>query len=67
MFDTEGLTLEGIIIDGDVPATDIPYFVPGGVPAPPAPLGDCIAYIIGLPEGICIHEVVIRPTGQLNP
>jgi 3-oxoacyl-[acyl-carrier protein] reductase len=67
MFDTEGLTLEGIIIDGDVPATDIPYFVPGGVPAPAAPLGDCIAYIIGFPEGICIHEVVIRPTGQLNP
>ena len=67
MFDTEGLTLEGIVIDGDVPATDIPYFVPGGVPASPEPLGDCIAYIIGLPEGICVHEIVIRPTGQLNP
>ena len=67
MFDTEGLTLEGIIIDGDVSASDIPYFVPGGVPAPPTPLGDCIAYIMGLPEGICVHEIVIRPTGQLNP
>ena len=67
MFDTEGLTLEGIIIDGEVPATDVPYFAPGGQPGPPEPLGDCIAYIIGLPEGICVHEIVIRPTGQLNP
>jgi NADP-dependent 3-hydroxy acid dehydrogenase YdfG len=67
MFDTEGLTLEGIVIDGDVPPSDIPYFVPGGVPAAPTPLGDCIAYIMGLPEGICVHEIVIRPTGQLNP
>ena len=67
MFNTEGLTLEGIIIDGEVPSTDIPYFVEGGQPGSPEPLGDCIAYVIGLPEGICVHEMVIRPTGQLNP
>ena len=67
MFDTEGLTLEGIIIDGDVPATDIPYFVDGGVPAQAGPLADCIAYIMGLPDGICVNELVVRPTGQLNP
>jgi len=67
MFDTEGLTLEGIVFDGDVPVTDIPYFVPGGTPATPEPLADCIAFIMGLPDGICVNELVIRPTGQLNP
>jgi NADP-dependent 3-hydroxy acid dehydrogenase YdfG len=67
MFDTEGLTLEGVVIDGDVPPMETPMFVAGGAPAPTAPLADCIAYIIGLPEGICVHELVVRPTGQLNP
>jgi NADP-dependent 3-hydroxy acid dehydrogenase YdfG len=67
MFETEGLTLEGIIFDGDVPNSDIPYFVEGGIPVPPQPLADCIAYIIGLPDGICVNEMVVRPTGQLNP
>jgi NADP-dependent 3-hydroxy acid dehydrogenase YdfG len=67
MFDTEGLTLEGIVFDGEVPAVDIPYFVDGGVPAQAGPLADCIAYIMGLPDGICVNEMVVRPTGQLNP
>jgi NADP-dependent 3-hydroxy acid dehydrogenase YdfG len=67
MFETEGLTYEGIIFDGDIPPSDIPYFVPGGVPAAPEVLADCVSYIIGLPEGVCVHEMVVRPTGQLNP
>lgn len=67
MFETEGLTLEGIVIDGEPPAYDIPMFVPGSGPAPPAPLADTIAFMIGQPEGICINEMVVRPTGQLNP
>jgi NADP-dependent 3-hydroxy acid dehydrogenase YdfG len=67
MFETEGLTMDGIIFDGDIPASDIPYFVEGGVPVPPDSLADCIAYIIGLPDGICVNELVVRPTGQLNP
>jgi NADP-dependent 3-hydroxy acid dehydrogenase YdfG len=67
MFETEGLTIEGIIIDGDVPNSDMPFFVEGGIPVPPQPLADCIAYIIGLPDGICVNEMVVRPTGQLNP
>jgi NADP-dependent 3-hydroxy acid dehydrogenase YdfG len=67
MFDTEGLTMEGLVFDGDIPDVDIPYFVADGVPAAPDPLADCIAYMISRPEGICIHEIVVRPTGQLNP
>jgi NADP-dependent 3-hydroxy acid dehydrogenase YdfG len=67
MFETEGLTLEGVIVDGDVPAYDAPMFVAGSGPAPPQPLADCITFIMSLPEGICVNELVVRPTGQLNP
>ena len=26
-----------------------------------------VAMMLGLPDGICINEVVVRPTGQLSP
>jgi len=67
MFETEGLTFDGIVIDGEVPASDTPLFVPGTGPASPDVLGEAIAFMIGLPEGVCINEIVARPTGQLNP
>ena len=67
MFETEGLTLEGVIIDGEVPVTDAPMFVEGSGPAPPQALADCIAFIMSLPNGICVNELVVRPTGQLSP
>jgi NADP-dependent 3-hydroxy acid dehydrogenase YdfG len=67
MFETEGLTIDGMVIDGDVPDYDIPYFVPDGLPGDPAVLGRIIAFSIGLPDGVCINELVVRPTGQLNP
>jgi NADP-dependent 3-hydroxy acid dehydrogenase YdfG len=67
MFETEGLTLEGVIIDGEVPVTDAPMFVEGGGPAHPESLADCITFIMSLPEGICVNELVVRPTGQLSP
>src|SRR2546421_473334 len=67
MFETEGLTMEGLTIDGDVPPNDVPMFVPGSGPAPPAAVADTIAFMIGLPAGVCINEVVVRPTGQLHP
>jgi NADP-dependent 3-hydroxy acid dehydrogenase YdfG len=67
MFDTEGLTLDGLVIDGDVPVNDIPMFVAGAGPAPPGALGDAIAFMIGLPDGVCINELVVRPSGQLHP
>lgn len=67
MFETEGLTLEGLTIDGDIPANDIPMLVEGAGPAHPGPIGETIAFMLGLPEGVAINEVVIRPTGQLAP
>ncbi len=67
MFETEGLTWEGVIIDGEVPVTDAPMFVEGGGPAQPEPLADCIAFVMSLPDGICVNEMVVRPTGQLSP
>lgn len=67
MFETEGLTLEGVVIDGEVPAMDIPMFVEGTGPGPSAVVAETIAYLLSLPEGVCINEVVVRPTGELNP
>jgi len=67
MFDTEGLTLEGIVIDGDVPPNDFPFFAGDWAPGDPAIVGDTIAFMLGQPEGIAINELVVRPTRQLNP
>lgn len=67
MFETEGLTIEGLIMDGDIPPSDTPFFIEGGVPAAPEGLADCITFVMSRPQGICIHEIVVRPSGQLNP
>ena len=67
MFETEGLTLEGLVIDGDVPPNDAPMLTPGTGPGDPAVVGDMIAFMIGLPDGVGINELVARPTGQLTP
>jgi hypothetical protein len=32
MFDTEGLTMERLVFDSDVPTDDVPWFGEGGVP-----------------------------------
>lgn len=66
MFLTEGLT-EGVAFSGDFPPSDMPMFASGGGPASPKPLADAVAFMLALPEGVCINEMVIRPTGQLNP
>jgi len=67
MFETEGLTMEGVEFNGDIPANDFPILVPDVLPADPAILADMITYMIGLPDGVCINELVARPTGQYNP
>jgi 3-oxoacyl-[acyl-carrier protein] reductase len=67
MFDTEGLTLEGVTFDGDIPPSDIPWFAGDAVPASAADLADSIAFMLSRPEGFCINEIVVRPTRQLYP
>jgi NADP-dependent 3-hydroxy acid dehydrogenase YdfG len=67
MFETEGLTLEGLVIDGEVPANDFPFFAGEATPADPAVLADIIAFVMSLPDGVSINELVVRPTRQYNP
>jgi 3-oxoacyl-[acyl-carrier protein] reductase len=67
MFDTEGLTIEGLVFDGDPPPDYVPWFAGEGVPGSATDLADIIAVVIGLPDGLCINELVVRPTRQLNP
>lgn len=67
MFDTEGLTIEGMTFDGEIPPSDIPYFAGEGGPGPAQDLADAIAFMMSRPEGFCINELVARPTRQLNP
>jgi NADP-dependent 3-hydroxy acid dehydrogenase YdfG len=42
-------------------------FVEGSGPAPAAVLADVIAMMLALPAGVCVNELVIRPTRQLRP
>ncbi|HVU73800.1 MAG TPA: SDR family NAD(P)-dependent oxidoreductase [Mycobacteriales bacterium] len=66
-FDTEILSTS-VVVDGQPPATPMaPMFVDGGAPQPPEVLADAIAFMLALPEGTAINELVIRPTGQLIP
>jgi NADP-dependent 3-hydroxy acid dehydrogenase YdfG len=66
-FDTDTTGGSGTVYDGDVPPVDIPLFAEGGAPAPPELLADAIVFMLGLPDGVCINELVMRPTRQLNP
>jgi NADP-dependent 3-hydroxy acid dehydrogenase YdfG len=66
MFETEGL-IGAVDFNGDMPASDMPMFAPNSGPAAPEALTDTIAYMLGLPDGVCINELVMRPTGQFNP
>jgi NADP-dependent 3-hydroxy acid dehydrogenase YdfG len=67
MFDTEGLTLEGMVFDGDVPPSDIQWFAGDGGPGSASDVADSIAFMISRPEGFSINELVVRPTQQLYP
>jgi NADP-dependent 3-hydroxy acid dehydrogenase YdfG len=42
-------------------------FVPGQGAGQPEVVADTIAFALSLPEGVTINELVLRPTGQLNP
>lgn len=67
MFETEALTMDGLVFDGDIPPDDTQWFAPGGGPASAQDLADAVAFMISRPEGFSINELVARPTGQLNP
>jgi NADP-dependent 3-hydroxy acid dehydrogenase YdfG len=66
-FATETAGGSGTVFDGEMPPLEIPLFAGDGGPAHPAILGQTVAYMLGLPEGVCINELVMRPTAQLNP
>jgi NADP-dependent 3-hydroxy acid dehydrogenase YdfG len=66
-FATEAAGGSGTVFDGEMPPLDIPLFTEGGGPAHPAVLGETVAYMLGMPDGVCINEIVVRPTTQLNP
>ena len=66
-FATETAGGSGTVFDGEMPPLDIPLFAAEGAPVDPAVLGRTVAYMLGLPEGVCINELVMRPTAQLNP
>lgn len=65
MFITEGL-IEKVPVDGEKPQTDAAVFVDGGRPAPVEGLVDTITFLLGLPDGVAVNEIVVRPTGQLR-
>jgi NADP-dependent 3-hydroxy acid dehydrogenase YdfG len=67
MFETEGLTLDALVFDGDAPPDYIPWFTEGSGPASATDLAEVVTFMISRPEGLCINELVVRPTGQLNP
>jgi len=66
MFMTEGL-VEKVPVDGERPETDAAVFASGGRPADASTLAHTIVFLMSLPDGVCINELVMRPTGQLRP
>lgn len=66
MFDTEGLMIPEVV-NGEVPPFDAPMFADGCGPAAPEHLAHVVVMMLGLPDGVCINEAVVRPTGQLIP
>jgi NADP-dependent 3-hydroxy acid dehydrogenase YdfG len=67
IFDTEGL-VAATAINGEVNEGAMPSFA-AGVTTPPKPdaVADTIAFMLGLPDDVCINELVLRPTAQLRP
>jgi NADP-dependent 3-hydroxy acid dehydrogenase YdfG len=67
IFDTEGL-VGATAINSEVNEGAMPSFA-AGITTPPKPdaVADTIAFMLGLPEDVCINELVLRPTAQLRP
>jgi len=43
------------------------HLAEGSAAVPATHAGELLAFMIGQPEGVCLNEVVLRPTGQLRP
>ncbi len=67
LFATEGSRGDIIHRDGEPVPMGVDVFVPSSGPPPPAPVAQTIAYLLSLADGVSIHELVIRPTGNLRP
>ncbi|MBV8294040.1 MAG: SDR family NAD(P)-dependent oxidoreductase [Mycobacterium sp.] len=67
VFDTEGL-VGAVAINGEVNEGAMPEFATGiTTPPKPGPVADAIAFMLSMPNGVGINEMIIRPTGQLRP
>jgi NADP-dependent 3-hydroxy acid dehydrogenase YdfG len=67
IFDTERL-VAATAINGEVNEGAMPSFAANVTTTPkPDAVADTIAFMLGLPEGVCINELVLRPTAQLRP
>jgi NAD(P)-dependent dehydrogenase (short-subunit alcohol dehydrogenase family) len=67
LFETEGITADRLPIDGEMAPRDVTVFAPGTGPGPVSTVVDTITLVIGLPEGVGVDEIVVRPTGHLRP
>lgn len=67
-YESESEHISKIMFNGQHQSSGVEIDVPGAAAAqPPSVLADMIAFAISRPEGVCIHELVARPTGNLRP
>jgi NADP-dependent 3-hydroxy acid dehydrogenase YdfG len=67
-FDSEQEHISKVMFNGQHMDSGAQIDVPGGQSAQtPAYLADMIAFAISRPEGVCMHEIIARPTGNLRP
>jgi NADP-dependent 3-hydroxy acid dehydrogenase YdfG len=66
LFETGAIT-EGLVIDGEVVPNDSVLFAPDAGPGSADDVADAISFMISRPPGCSINQLVVRPTGELNP
>jgi NADP-dependent 3-hydroxy acid dehydrogenase YdfG len=66
-FETE-IMKGSVVVNGTGARTPLPpLFVEGGQIGHPSVVADVVTFMVGLPDGVAVNEIVIRPTGQLCP
>ena len=66
LFQTEGTTGDIVRRDGTTPPIGVPVFADNYALFPPTAVAQSIAYLMSLPDGVCISELLVRPTRQLH-